>query len=92
MATKKLDYQNVRNELIEIYEKFIKNPEDRAIKERVKAIYSYYANADSVLTEQLKIATNFLSNLLQCGDAGFSKKEVIDSAKDILKELKGFLA
>ena len=89
MMAKELNIQKMKVELIEIYEGFIKNPNNPVIQREAYKMYADYSTAtDILLNEPISISINFLSEIIQYNTGIFDKEEIKQSAREILKELK----
>ena len=85
---KELDVQKMIEGLIEIYEGFLKNPNNPVIQKEAYKMYTYYMNAGSLLKEPISTSIGFLSEMIQYMDGIFDRDELKQSAKEILKDLK----
>lgn len=89
---KELNIQKMRAELIEIYEGFLKNPNNPIIQREAYRMYTDYMNAGSLLKEDIGGAVNFLSAIIQYKDGyqdgTYDREEMKQSAREILKRLK----
>ena len=98
--TKELDVQKMREELIKIYEGFLKNPENKKIQHistKYDEIYGGLASYNEILVkkvvpEDIKMALDGLSTIYQYGSWGpehaFSNRKIIKRATEILQSLK----
>ena len=96
---KGFDNQKLREELINLYEEFIKNPENPEIMKKLEKAEGKYSGLivykdiveDLPYTEEVIRAISELPFSIQYGLGTFSKGDLILKAKEVLKELKKFL-
>lgn len=85
---KGINYQKMKKKLLEIYEGFIKKPDDEKVKKRAFEMYTNYMGIDNVVPDYISNGVSYLSNIFQMGKEGFEKETVLEGAKEILEDLK----
>ena len=96
----KINFKELKNELIFIYEEFLKNPENKDIQKEAKcyetqfgglSTYNDYLKSEPI-PKNIEKALNWLSALYQYGLWGekheLSDEKIIYESKEILKNLK----
>ena len=96
-----VDFKKMKKELIELYENFLKTPEDKSIqKKAIKydrdfgglQVYNDYLKSQPV-PKEIETALGGLSTIYQYGlwednHEAFSDEKIVKEAKKILEELK----
>ncbi len=88
--------KNLRSELLEIYEGFLKDPKDSSIHSRAVSYDREHGNlpeyneilAKEPVPQEIDEAIRTLFKIYQYGDGIFDDSETIDSAKKIVKRLR----
>jgi len=98
-----VNFQRMRQELIEIYEKFLENPGDESIQKKIieydrnfggLQVYNDYLKSRPV-PKDIEVALGGLSMIYQYGlweddkeHEAFSDEKIVSEAKKILEELR----
>jgi len=81
-----VDIKQLKKDLIEIYEDYLKDPNNQSMKDKAEEINSKYLNAMPFLDENMRYAINLLVNLyVDLESPGKPSKEVVE---ELLKKLK----
>lgn len=88
--------EKIREELLELYEEFLKNPRDASIRDKMIAYDRRYGNAPylneilkkKVISDDVANALNSVSAVFQYGMGIRNDKELLEMAKKALKELE----
>ena len=96
-----VDFEEMRKELIRLYEEFLENPEDEVISKKIIAyelIYGGLSSYNDILKSRpvpidVERALNGLSTIYQYGlwddsHKAFSNDRIISAAKSVLEDLK----
>ena len=91
MVTKKIDPLKVKKEMIEVYESYLKNPEDKENRKRIHKLWDIYDGSEDYYPydSATERAIGYLVFLLQAGrHEYFTRERVTNEAKKILEELR----
>ena len=89
-----IDFQVMKKELIELYESFLKNPENELIRKKIIAYDSAFLGLSGALhtPKMIEYALNRLPLLCQYGlwkdGHAFSNQNIISEAREILEKIK----
>lgn len=89
---KEINENQLKKQLIELYETYLIDKEDKNMQEKADLIYSNLLSAKSILNETLGEAVDFLSNLTGWGKELSEKTPIKELSREkvieILKKLK----